>query len=69
MQNSPSSRAKTSSLEKRMNGQIKYIFLFQILLSLTASFFSLFQIIKSGGNPTPYLLKDGDNESLSLIHI
>ena len=63
MQNSPSSRAKTSSLEKRMNGQIKYIFLFQIILSLTASFFSLFQIIKSGGNPTPYLLKEGDSES------
>jgi magnesium-transporting ATPase (P-type) len=58
MQNSPSSRAKTSSLEKRMNSQIKYIFLFQILLSLTASFFSLFQIIKSGGNPTPYLYKE-----------
>jgi magnesium-transporting ATPase (P-type) len=38
MQNSPSSRAKTSSLEKRMNSQIKYIFLFQLILSLTASF-------------------------------
>ena len=60
MQNSPSSRAKTSSLEKRMNSQIKYIFLFQILLSLTASFFSLFQIIKSGGNPTPYLYKEDE---------
>ena len=60
MQNSPSSRAKTSSLEKRMNEQIKYIFLFQILLSLTASFFSLIQIIKSGGNPTPYLYNKND---------
>jgi magnesium-transporting ATPase (P-type) len=55
MQNSPSSRAKTSSLEKRMNSQIKYIFLFQLILSLTASFFSLIQIIRGGGNPTPYL--------------
>jgi len=63
MQNSPSSRAKTSSLEKRMNKQIKYIFLFQILLSLIASFFSLIQIIKSGGNPTPYLFNDDDLES------
>ena len=63
MQNSPSSRAKTSSLEKRMNEQIKYIFLFQILLSLTASFFSLFQIIKSGGNPTPYLYNKDDTQN------
>ena len=63
MQNSPSSRAKTSSLEKRMNNQIKYIFLFQILLSLIASIFSIIQIIKSGGNPTPYLNNEDDIET------
>ena len=66
MQNSPSSRAKTSSLEKRMNSQIKYIFLFQLILSLTASFFSLIQIIKSGGNPTPYLSKEGDTSYVNF---
>ena len=55
MQNSPGARSKTSSLEKRMNQQIKYIFLFQILLSLTASFFSLIQIIILRRDPTPYL--------------
>ena len=64
MQNSPSSRSKTSSLEKRMNNQIKYNFLFQILLSLIASIFSIIQIIRSGGNPTPYLNNDGDLETI-----
>ena len=66
MQNSPSSRAKTSSLEKRMNSQIKYIFLFQLILSLTASFFSLIQIIKSGGNPTPYLSNEEDTSYVNF---
>ena len=66
MQNSPSSRAKTSSLEKRMNSQIKYIFLFQLILSLTASFFSLIQIIKSRGNPTPYLSNEEDTSYVNF---
>ena len=66
MQNSPSSRAKTSSLEKRMNSQIKYIFLFQLILSLTASFFSLIQIIRGGGNPTPYLNGEEDTSYVNF---
>ena len=55
MQNSPGARAKTSSIEKRMNQQIKYIFSFQIILGLLASLFSLFQIITLGKDPAPYL--------------
>ena len=55
MQNSPGARSKTSSLEKRMNKQIKYIFFLQIILSLTASFFCLVQIIITRRDPTPYL--------------
>ena len=55
MQNSPGARAKTSSIEKRMNQQIKYIFIFQIILGLLASLFSLFQIISLEKDPAPYL--------------
>ena len=55
MQNSPGARAKTSSIEKRMNQQIKYIFFFQIILGLLASLFSLFQIISLEKDPAPYL--------------
>ena len=55
MQNSPNARAKTSSIEKTMNYQIKFIFFFQIVLGLLASIFSLFQIISLGKDPAPYL--------------
>jgi magnesium-transporting ATPase (P-type) len=55
MQNSPGARSKTSSLEKRINQQIKYIFFLQMILSLTASFFCLVQIIITKRDPTPYL--------------
>ena len=58
MQNSPGARAKTSSVEKRMNRQIKFIFFFQILLGLLASIFSLSQIISLGKDPAPYIYKD-----------
>ena len=58
MQNSPGARAKTSSIEKRMNHQIKFIFFFQILLGLLASIFSLSQIISLGRDPAPYIYKD-----------
>ena len=58
MQNSPGARAKTSSIEKRMNQQIKYIFSFQIILGLLASLFSLFQILSLGKDPAPYLYLD-----------
>ena len=60
MQNSPGARSKTSSLEKKMSQQIKYIFFFQILLSLTASLFSLFQIIILKRDPAPYLYINKD---------
>jgi len=58
MQNSPGARAKTSSVEKRMNRQIKFIFFLQILLGLLASIFSLSQIISLGKDPAPYIYKD-----------
>ena len=58
MQNSPGARAKTSSVEKRMNNQIKFIFFLQILLGLLASIFSLSQIISLGKDPSPYIYKD-----------
>ena len=58
MQNSPGARAKTSSIEKRMNHQIKFIFFFQILLGLLASIFSLSEIISLGRDPAPYIYKD-----------
>ena len=58
MQNSPGARAKTSSVEKRMNHQIKFIFFLQILLGLLASIFSLSEIISLGKDPAPYIYKD-----------
>ena len=66
MQNSPGARSKTSSLEKRMNQQIKYIFSFLILLSLVASVFSLIQIIVTRGDPTPYLYQDGNDRPFNF---
>jgi magnesium-transporting ATPase (P-type) len=58
MQNSPGARAKTSSIEKRMNLQIKFIFFFQIFLGLLASLFSLSQILTFKKDPAPYIYKD-----------
>ena len=66
MQNSPGARSKTSSLEKRMNQQIKYIFFLQIVLSLVASFFSLIQIIATKGDPTPYLYQNSDDRPFNF---
>ena len=66
MQNSPGARSKTSSLEKIMNHQIKYIFIFQILLSLIASLFSLTQIIILKRDPTPYLYINKDKRPFNF---
>ena len=66
MQNSPGARSKTSSLEKRMNKQIKYIFFLQIILSLTASFFCLVQIIITRRDPTPYLYEGKDDRPFNF---
>ena len=66
MQNSPGARSKTSSLEKRMNQQIKYIFTLQIILSLVASVFSLIQIIATRRDPTPYLYQDKDDRPFNF---
>ena len=66
MQNSPGARAKTSSIEKRMNQQIKYIFAFQIILGLLASLFSLFQIIYLGRDPAPYLYLDKNDRPFNF---
>jgi hypothetical protein len=66
MQNSPGARAKTSSVEKRMNHQIKFIFFFQILLGLLASIFSLSQIISLGKDPAPYIYKDKSDRPLDF---
>ena len=66
MQNSPGARAKTSSVEKRMNQQIKYIFIFQIILGLLASLFSLFQIISLGKDPSPYLYLSKDDRPFNF---
>ena len=66
MQNSPGARAKTSSIEKRMNQQIKYIFSFQILLGLAASLFSFIQIISLGKDPAPYLYLDKEDRPFNF---
>ena len=66
MQNSPGARSKTSSLEKRMNQQIKYIFIFQILLSLIASFFCIVQIIITRRDPTPYLYQGKEDRPFNF---
>ena len=66
MQNSPCARAKTSSIEKRMNHQIKYIFFFQIVLGLLASLFSLFQIISLGKDPAPYIYSDKNDRPFNF---
>ena len=66
MQNSPGARSKTSSLEKRMNKQIKYIFFLQTILSLTASFFCLVQIIITRRDPTPYLYEGKDDRPFNF---
>ena len=66
MQNSPGARSKTSSVEKRMNKQIKYIFIFQIILSLTASFFCLVQIIITRRDPTPYLYEGKEDRPFNF---
>ena len=66
MQNSPGARSKTSSLEKRMNQQIKYIFFLQILLSLTASIFCLAQIIITRRDPTPYLYQGKEDRPFNF---
>ena len=66
MQNSPGARSKTSSLEKRMNQQIKYIFFLQIILSLTASFFCLVQIIITRRDPTPYLYQGKEDRPFNF---
>ena len=66
MQNSPGARAKTSSIEKRMNQQIKYIFTFQIILGLLASLFSFIQILSLGKDPAPYLYIDKEDRPFNF---
>ena len=66
MQNSPGARSKTSSLEKRMNQQIKYIFFLQMILSLIASFFCLVQIIITKRDPTPYLYEGKEDRPFNF---
>ena len=66
MQNSPGARSKTSSVEKIMNQQIKYIFFLQIILSLTASFFCLAQIIITKRDPTPYLYEGKEDRPFNF---
>ena len=66
MQNSPKARSKTSSLEKKMNQQIKYIFFYQILLSLIAATFSFIQIIYLEKDPAPYIYKDKNDRPFNF---
>ena len=67
MQNSPGARSKTSSLEKRLNQQIKYIFCLQIILSLLASIFSLYKIISRKKDPTPYLYGNPNDRPFNIV--
>ena len=66
IKNSPGAKAKISSVEKRMNNQIKFIFFLQILLGLLASIFSLSQII-SLGKELPYIYKDKNYIKIKVI--